>query len=340
MDRDLASFIAALPKAELHLHLEGAVAPPLFLRLLAKHALEPPPGDPNAMFDFPDLAAFLVVYALVCRAMRDAEDFYLATYEALRHSAAGGARYVELFFSPHAHLAHGTEYPTMLDGILAAFRDARADLGVEARLIPAHSRELGPVRGLEFLDMVLAHRSDAVIGIGLDYQERPFPPAPFAEMYARARAAGLGVTAHAGEDGPADYVRDTVGLLGCTRIDHGYHVVDDGDLVARCREQGIVFTVCPTTTTYTTIWRDLASPDHAIRRMMEAGLTVMVNTDDPGLFRTDLNQEYGLLARHFGLTRPQLKALSLASMRASWLDETAKAAYLADWDKEIDALLA
>jgi adenosine deaminase len=336
----LAAFIARLPKAELHLHLEGAVAAPLLARLREKHGIGRPEDDLEALYRFADLAEFLRAYDLVCAALRDADDFRLAAYEALRHAAASNARHVELFFSPHAHAASGTPYQAMVDGILAGMQEAARDFGVEARLIPAHSRALGPAAGEAFLDRVLAYRPAAVIGIGLDYEERPYPPAPFEALYRRARAAGLRVTAHAGEDGPAAHVRESIDILGCRRIDHGYHVVDDPALVAACRAAGIVFTVCPTTTTHTTIWRDLAAPDHAIRRMLEAGLDIMVNTDDPGLFRTDLNREYRLLATNFGLSRRALGTLALAGLRAAWLDEDVKTARLAAWSAEIDALLA
>ena len=334
----LPAFIAALPKVELHLHLEGAVDAATFARLLARHGERASEDAVAALFDFSDLGEFLAAYGRVCGAMRDAEDFELATLEALRRCAAGGARYVELFFSSHAHA--GLSYVDMLAGIEAGADAAAAECGVETRLIPAHSRELGPERGLVFLEEVLTHRTARIAGIGLDYQERPHPPAPFAEMYRRARAAGLGVTAHAGEDGPADYVRDTVVLLGCRRVDHGYHIVDDPDLMAGCRDAGIDFTVCPTTTTHTTVWRDLAAPDHAIRRMIAAGLNVVVNTDDPGLFRTDLNREYELLARHMSLSPQALGQIALNGLRASWMAPERKSRQLSAWSAEIETLVA
>jgi adenosine deaminase len=143
-------------------------------------------------------------------------------------------------------------------------------------------------------------------------------------MYARARAAGLHRTAHAGEVGPAAHVRDSIDILGCERIDHGYHVVDDPALVARCRTAGTFFTACPTTTTYTTIWRDLASPEHAIRRMLDAGLALTINSDDPGLMRTTLLDEYRLTIDRFGANAAQLKQLCLNGLRAAWLDPDEK----------------
>jgi adenosine deaminase len=250
--------------------------------------------------------------------MRSPEDFRDATYETLRRSAAAGARHVELFFSPAAHDPLAIDYGGMLDGILDGIAAAQAQLGLTTLLIPAHNRELGPERGMAFLDMVLADRRDCVAGIGLDYGERLHPPAPFAPMFQRARAEGLRVTAHAGEDGPAAHVRDSVDLLGCRRIDHGYHIVDDPDLVARCRDLDILFTVCPSTTRHTTIWRDLSDPNHAIRRMIEAGLRCCVSTDDPAMFGADLLGEYRLLMNQMGLDRATLAALAANSLSHSW----------------------
>ena len=228
---DIETYARRLPKVELHLHLEGSVKPETFSVLAKKNGVKLPiKSDVRELYVYKDLPAFLVIYDLVCQSIRSADDFHRITYEALSSCASSGARYVEFFFSPHAHLAFGIPYAVMLDGIISAMHDAERDKAIESRLIPAHSRELGPARGLEFLDMVLSDRRPEVIGIGLDYNEAPFPPAPFKEMYERARAAGLHVTAHAGESGPAENVRDSLDILKVERIDHGYHVVDDADL--------------------------------------------------------------------------------------------------------------
>ena len=306
--------IRALPKAELHLHLEGSVSPALFARLRQKHGVPDDPRDDAS--GFTDLSTFLRAYDRICACMRDADDFHDVTHQALARCAASNARHVELFFSPHAH--PGTSYGAMLDGILAAVASAGREFGLTTLLIPAHSRVLGPERGMRFLDTVLADRREGIVGIGLDYEERPNPPAPFTAMYARARAEGLQVTAHAGEDGPASNVRDSIELLGCRRIDHGYHVVDDPALMERCRELDILFTVCPTTTLHTTIWRDLSDPAHAIRRMIEGGLRVTVNTDDPGLFHTDLNREYRLLAECLDLSDAALRQIASNGLSHAW----------------------
>jgi adenosine deaminase len=337
---DLQNFIHRLPKAELHLHLEGAVAAPTVVELAGRHGIALPDfGDESDIYQFADLAAFLKVYDIICESIRTPDDFRRVTYEALGRCAGSNARYAEFFFSPFAHRACGIGYGGMLDGIIAGMRDAERDMKIESRLIPAINRERGPAEAEEFLDVVLADRRDEVIGIGLDYLETGFPPAPYAAVYARARAAGLNATAHAGESGPAENITDSIDLLGCSRIDHGYHIVDDPALVARCRQSGIGFTACPSTTAYTTIFRDLDSPGHPIRRMAEAGLTVVINTDDPGLFRTTLDQDYAIVGRRMGVAPEKLAEIALNGIRASWLDEGTKTTWLAEWGAEIDALL-
>jgi adenosine deaminase len=335
---DIENFVRSIPKAELHLHLEGAVAAPTAIELARKHGLATHNfEDASKLFDFSDLEAFLKVYDLICKSIVDADDFHRVTYEMLARCAGNGARYVEFFFSPQAH--HDVAYTTMLDGIVAAMRDAAHDHGVQSRLIPALNRELGPAISMQFLDLVLAHRREEVIGIGLDYNEVGHPPGLYADVYRRARNRGLRVTAHAGENGPSEHVGASLDELACDRIDHGYHVIDDPVLVAACRERGVFFTVCPTTTTYTTTFRDLASPGHAIHRMFEAGLNLVINTDDPALFRTDLNREYLLVARHMGCSPKQLAEVALNGLRASWLDDTTKRAWIAEWSAEIGRLL-
>jgi len=338
---DLEQFVIALPKAELHLHLEGAVSSATALELARKHCLPTRDfEDASKAFHFPDLAAFLKAYDVICRSIVDAEDFHRVTYETLARCAASGARYVEFFFSPPPHLENGVAYSTMLDGITAGMRDAERDLHIHSRLVPAINRELGPDIAMKFLDFVLSDRREQVIGIGLDYDEAGHPPGPYAEVYKRAKNAGLHLTAHAGENGPSDNVSAALDILGCERIDHGYHVVDDPALVAACRDRGAIFTVCPTTTTHTTTFRDLSSPDHAIRRMSEAGLQLVINTDDPALFRTDLAREYTLASQKLGFTPKQLGEIALNGLRGSWLDEGTKRRWISEWSSEIDRLLA
>ncbi len=338
---DVETALRKMPKAELHLHLEGAVDASTFAELAAHHGLELPPHDQVAdLYSYDSLADFLIIYSLVCRSIQTEADFRRVTYECLARCADSGARYVELFFSPESHFEMGVEYPTMLAGVLAGMADAQAERGLGSNLIPAINRELGPARAVEFVEMVAAHPHPQIIGVGLDFNEIGFPSADYVDAYRAAAEHGLHRTSHAGEVGPADNVRAAIDLLDCERIDHGYHVVDDPELVARCVESQIAFTVCPTTTEYTTVWRDLSAPDHAIRQMSEAGLKLMVNSDDPAMFVSDLGNEYVRLHREMGLSLDTLAEMALNGIDAAWIDDAAKATLRADWSAEIDTLLA
>ena len=338
---DVETALRQMPKAELHLHLEGAVDVGTFAELAAEHGLELPPHDEVAdLYQYDSLADFLLVYSLVCLSIRREDDFRRVTRECLARCADSGARYVELFFSPESHFEMGVEYPTMLAGVLGGMADTKAERGLESNLIPAINRELGPARAVEFVEMVAAHPHPQVIGVGLDFNEIGFPSEDYVDAYRAAADHGLHRTSHAGEVGPADNVRAAIDLLDCERIDHGYHVIDDPELTARCVESQIPFTVCPTTTGYTTVWRDLSAEDHAIRQMAEAGLKLMVNSDDPAMFVSDLGNEYVRLHREMGLGLDTLKEMALNGIDASWIDDAAKAAWRAEWSAGIDALYA
>lgn len=337
----IEDYALRLPKVELHLHLEGSVQPASLVELAQRNGVALPQfAEASELYSYDNLLDFLKIYNLVCSTMRRAQDFRQVTFEALKSCAAGGARHVEFFFSPHAHLEHGVGYTEMLDGIVLGMADAEAAFGLTSGLIPAHSRVLGPAGGKRFLDMVLADRRPEVIGIGLDYDELPNNPALFRGLYDAARAAGLHLTAHAGEVGPAAFVREAIDVLQVERVDHGYHIVDDPALVAECRGRGTYFTCCPSTTLTTTIWRDLADPGHAIRRMIDMGLNITLNTDDPPMFGTNLGREYVVCATEMKLTAEQLGACALNSVRASWLAERIKQQWIAEWTEEIAGLKA
>lgn len=330
-----------MPKTELHLHLEGAVAAETFSELAAHHGVVLPKHDVAAdLYEYETLVDFLTIYTLVSHSIIDRDDFHRVTYECLSRCAAGGARYVEFFFSPESHLEVGVEYATMLHGIVAAMHDAQHDHGVQSLLVPAINRELGPARAVEFVEMVLANRPPEVVGIGLDFNEVGFPPEDYAEAFQLAAANGLHRTSHAGEVGPAANVKNSIEVLDCERVDHGYHVVDDADLLAACVDSQIPFTVCPTTTTYTTVWRDLAAPDHAIRQMAAAGLNLTINSDDPPMFGIDLADEYVTLHNVMGFDLDDISRFALNGIDAAWIDESTKTRWKQDWAAEIDTMRA
>lgn len=336
-----SDLLTKLPKMELHLHLEGSVRPATAVDLSAKNGVALPPYERiEDLYEFEDLVDFLKLYTAVSASVRDADDFRRITYEMLESSARNGARYVEFFFSPHAHLEVGVPYKVQMDGILAGMKDAERDFRVISRIVPGISRELGPAAGQEMLDLILAHRTPELIGIGLDYNEAPFPPEPYAELFGNARRAGLHVTSHAGETGPAAYVRGSLDALKSERIDHGYAVVTDAALMQRCKDEEVLFTVCPSTSSVTSPWHDLSAPDHAIRRMKEFGLKLCINSDDPPMFFTDLGKEYAKCVEQLGFTLDDVVVSIMAAIEGSWLDETTKRQWSSEWTDEIRSLRA
>lgn len=338
MTDDLSTILRKLPKVELHLHLEGSISAPTAVDFTSKYGIALP--ERPELYAFSDLADFLSVYSAIATSVRVADDFRRITYEMLTSCAANGARYVEFFFSPHVHLDEGIAFDVQIDGILAGMREAETDFGVASRIIPGISRELGPSAGFEMLDIILKNRPDELIGIGLDFNEAPFPPEPYAELFAAARRAGLHVTAHAGETGPAAHVRGSLDALKCERIDHGYNVVSDHALMQRCKDEGVVFTMCPSTSAITSAWHDLSSPDNAIRQMIDFGLKVCINSDDPTMFKTDLGLEYEKCVNELKMTRSEIVSSIQTGIEACWQDETTKRRWTSEWTREIETLWA
>lgn len=333
--------LRAIPKTELHLHLEGAISAATAVELAAKHGVALPAFEkPEDLYQFADLGAFLEVYGLVASSILDTDDFVRITRECLVRCADSGVRYAEMFFSPEAHFPYGVTYPTMLEGILAGAKEAETDRGIACRLVPAINRELGAAKAVEFVEMVIEHRCDEVVGIGLDYNELGFPPENYVEAFALAKTNGLHRTSHAGEVGPAANIANGIHLLDCERVDHGYNIVNDEELLAECRDSQIPFTVCPSTTTYTSAFRDLSDPGHAIRLMADAGLFLTINSDDPPMFGVDLADEYVQLHELMGFSLEELGTFAKNSIDAAWVDDATKQQWHAEWDPEIDGILA
>jgi adenosine deaminase len=329
-----AEAVRLLPKAELHLHLEGSISLTTLIELADKHQVALPSKlHAEAVLEYRDLDEFIEVSMFAFQVMLNSEDFTRVTFEMLSHCAEHGARHVEFFFSPssHKHLV----YSQMLEAICIGMRLAEERFGVTSLIIPSHNRMLGAEAGIDFMKLVETCPAPEVVGVGLEFAERNYPPELYLALFATAKKTGLRLTAHAGEDGPAAYVETCLKRLSCDRIDHGYHVIDDSDLMAYCKDQGVWFTCCPTTTKHTTVWRELTSSEHAIHQMIAAGLNVTINTDDPGFFQTDLTKEYLAL----GLPLGALAQLALNSLDASWMPEPEKARLRGLWQAEIDDII-
>lgn len=337
-DPAIDALVAALPKISLHCHLIGSVAPQTVVELAAKHGvpLERGAEDLYDHHSYADLGEFLRVLDVVGSVIRDVDDFHRVTYESL---TAGGAAhnvlYREIHLSPPGH--PGVAYPTLLEGVQAGMADARTDTGIEAGLVIGLCRERSATAAVELVEQVIAHRTDAVLGIGLDYEEVKGPPILFTEAFALAGRAGLRRTAHS-ESGPPHHIEVLLDELGCDRVDHGYHVVDDPAITTRCVEERVPFTCTPVSSD---IGRYSGSGDgthHRIAEMVDAGLLVTIDSDDPPMFGTDPTHDYRVLAHALGYGRDELAALTRNGVEATWLDATDKAALLARVDDLVAAL--
>ncbi|MDJ0973541.1 MAG: adenosine deaminase [Planctomycetota bacterium] len=331
-----AAFIAGLPKAELHLHIEGSLEPELMFMLAAKNGVRLPYAtveDVRAAYDFSDLQSFLDIYYAGAGVLHTAHDFHEMTRAYLERAIADSVRHVEIFFDPQTHTDRGIPYQTVVRGIRSALEAAEREQGLTFRLILCFLRHLSAEAAMETLEEALPLR-EQIDGVGLDSSEVGHPPSKFAEVFARARAEGLPAVAHAGEEGPPAYIREALDLLQVRRIDHGVRSEEDPELMARLRKEQIPLTVCPLSNVRLRVFDRIE--DHNLRRLKDAGLLVTVNSDDPAYFGGYVNANYQAVAEGLGFGTEDLAELARNSFRASWLDDDAKARHLADVDAYVE----
>jgi adenosine deaminase len=325
-----------LPKAELHLHLEGTLEPETILRLGERNKVALPYRDVDdlaARYRFADLKSFLDLYYANMATLRTAQDFADMTHAYLARAATAGVRHAEVFLDPQAHTMRGVPLGEVLDGVGAALRAGPQAYAISTGLIITMLRDLSAESAMRTLTEIL--RSGApILGVGLDSAEIGNPPSKFRAVFDRARAEGLHTVAHAGEEGPPAYVWEALDQLGAERIDHGVRCLEDERLVARLAEERIPLTVCPLSNVRLRVVRRLA--DHPLPRMIEAGLLVTVNSDDPAYFGGYVDDNYNALATEFDLDDAALAGLARNSVTASFLEPARRAALLA----EIDAVAA
>ncbi len=329
------AWFSALPKVELHCHIEGTMRPATITELSATHALPLPAASLDELLTYDNLTDFLTVFWFVQSVLRTPDDWERLAYESIVDGAAHGLRYREAFFTPARHLKNGQRLADIVVALDRGLDAAERETGARCRLIFDIDRAFGPsvavdhVRQLVELRRSGAPGSERVIGIGMDSTERGIDPETFAPAYELAPAAGLRRTAHQGEDSPAAAIATAVDVLGCERIDHGISVVGDPELVRRLADRRLPFTVCPNANVRINpdVVADLA--DHVYPAMRDAGLLATLNTDDPALVGLDLTQEYELTAATFGYSAEQMVEISLDGIAGSWLDDT-DASVLAD----------
>jgi adenosine deaminase len=337
MDPSLARFIAGLPKAELHVHIEGTFEPELMFAMARRNNVALRFADVEALraaYQFTRLQDFLDIYYQGMAVLQVERDFYDLTWAYCEKAAAQNVRHAEIFFDPQGHTARGVAFETVLDGISAALADAERRLGLTSRLIMCFLRHLDEADAERTLDQALPHR-DRIVGVGLDSSEQGHPPAKFERVFARARREGFRLVAHAGEEGPPAYVREALDLLHVDRIDHGNRAMEDPALVRRLAEMRIVLTVCPLSNLRLGGVPSLAT--HPLRRMIEAGLKVTINSDDPAYFGGYANENFQAVACALGLDRATLASCAHNSFEGAFVDDARRAALLAELDSYVNA---
>ena len=331
---ELTSFIAGLPKAELHVHHVGSASPRIVAELAARHeGRSPVPADPAALADyfaFTDFAHFVDVYLTVVDLIRDDEDVRLLTYEIARELARQQVRYAELTVTPYSSVKRGIPAPAFVAAIEDARRSAAADFGIELRWCFDIPGEAGLPAAEETLRIALEEKADGLISFGLGGPEIGVPRPQFKPYFDQARAAGLHCVPHAGETTGPQTIWDALRELGAERIGHGISAAQDPALMAHLAEHRIPLEVCPTSNLRT---RAVASLDeHPLAALVAAGVPLSINSDDPPMFGTTLEEEYAVAARLLGLDRAGVAALARAAVDQSFLDATGKAALIAEID--------
>lgn len=321
--------VAALPKAELHVHIEGTLEPELMFEMAVRNGVELPfrtVEEVKAAYRFTNLQSFLDIYYQGAAVLRTPQDFYDLMTAYLDRAAADGVRRAEIFFDPQTHTGRGIGFETFMEGFREAIADAGRCHGISAALILCLLRHLPPAEAVATIREAEPHL-EGVIAVGLDSSEVGNPPEWFVEAYEIARTLGLRTVAHAGEEGPPGYVWNALDILGVERIDHGVRSLEDPDLVARLVRDRVPLTVCPLSNVALRVVDRLE--DHPLPRMLEAGLLVSVNSDDPAYFGGYVGDNYRGLQQAFGLGDEQLRTLARNSIESTFLGADEKTALLA-----------
>ena len=324
------SLIRALPKAELHVHLEGTFEPELMFAIAARNRIALPyrsVDEVRAAYRFTNLQSFLDIYYAAARVLRTEQDFYDLTWAYLHRMHGERVRHVEPFFDPQTHTERGVPIGTVLDGITRALEDARDQLGLSSALILCFLRHLPADAAMRTLEAALPFR-DRLAGVGLDSAEAGHPPADFAAVFERARGEGLRAVAHAGEEGPPEYIRQALDVLKVSRIDHGVRCLEDPRLVDRLVAERVPLTVCPLSNVKLRVVPALA--DHPIARMLERGLNVSLHSDDPAYFGGYITDNYLAVARALGLAPGAIATLARNAIESTFLDEAGRQKLLAE----------
>lgn len=325
--------IAALPKAELHLHIEGSLEPELLMTLAARNDVAIPYAsldELKAAYNFSNLQDFLDLYYQGMSVLQTERDFFDLTDAYLQRVHADNVKHVEIFFDPQGHTERGLSFDTPIRGILDALRSGEENYGISFKLIMCYLRHLSEEDAFETWKQAQPWL-DNIHGIGLDSSEMGHPPSKFKNVFAEARKSGLKLVAHAGEEGPPEYVHEALDILDIDRIDHGNRLLEDDALIERVRNEAITLTVCPLSNLSLCVVDKLT--DHPMKRMLDLGLKATMNSDDPAYFGGYINENYRQTAAAVGLDRGDIITLARNSFTGSFLDPAAQTAHLAEIDR-------
>ncbi len=332
---DLIAFARRLPKAELHLHIEGSLEPEMLVALARRNRIEIPfrsVEEVRAAYEFSNLQDFLDIYYQGMNVLRTEEDFFDLTMAYLNRARADNVRHAEIFFDPQGHTARGVPFDTAISGILTALSMSRAQFGMTSKLILCFLRHLSEEDAFDCLKQAEPWL-DRIAAVGLDSSEVGHPPSKFARVFAAARERGLKRVAHAGEEGPPDYVREALDLLNIDRLDHGNRSLEDDGLVARLKESGMTLTVCPLSNLKLCVVKDMRA--HPLKRMLAAGLKATVNSDDPAYFGGYVMANFAAVIEALDLDAGDVRTLAKNSFAGSFLEEGQKRAHLAAIEKAL-----
>ncbi|KGH07470.1 adenosine deaminase [Comamonas thiooxydans] len=332
----LPELLRAMPKAELHMHIEGSLEPELIFALAQRNKVALAYDSVEALraaYAFTDLQSFLDIYYAGASVLLHEQDFYDMARAYLDRAVADNVVHTEIFFDPQTHTERGVAMETVINGLYRACRDAQIEQGISSSLILSFLRHLSEESALQTLEAALPLR-DRFIGVGLDSSELGNPPEKFARVFARCKQLGLHLVAHAGEEGPPAYIWGALDVLNVERIDHGVQSEQDALLMQRLIKEQIPLTVCPLSNLKLCVIKDLA--DHNLPRLLAAGLKVMINSDDPAYFGGYVNENYTQLFAATGMGAPEAYQLARNSLEASFASEAQKA----EWIAKLDAIFA
>ncbi len=320
--------IQMLPKAELHMHIEGSLEPELMFKLAERNGIDLPYAsveELKAKYDFNNLQEFLDIYYQGCAALQTEQDFYDLAWAYLEKAKQDNVVHTEIFYDPQSHTDRGIPFETAINGLHRAFSDAHEEMGISFHIIACFLRHLPEQDAIDLYPEILKHK-DKIFGIGLDSSELGHPPEKYQRVFAQAKQDGFKVVAHAGEEGPADYVKQAIELLHVDRIDHGNHCLDDEILTAHIAQQGLALTVCPLSNLKLRVVKDLK--DHPIKTMLKKGLLATINSDDPAYFGGYINDNFAQLSEAVDLSEDEIFTLVENSFKASFLPEEIKKVHL------------